>query len=175
MLALDPRFERIDAMVGRDFEAAVAELLEMLGYEDVECTSFYDKGADILALKNGARIAVQVKRWARPVDQKSVLQLVNGVKQYECDRGLLVTNSFLTEPAERTAKTWGIEIWDRRTLAELLRACRPRPTPADAPSAVPGLRRASSSGASRTRRGTADSSTAGSTGPGRGDELAEQS
>lgn len=129
MLAPDPRFERIDAMVGRDFEAAVAELLEMLGYEDVECTSFYDKGADILALKNGARIAVQVKRWARPVDQKSVLQLVNGVKQYECDRGLLVTNSFLTEPAERTAKTWGIEIWDRRTLAEFAQGLPPKTDP----------------------------------------------
>lgn len=129
MLAPDPRFERIDAMDGRDFEGAVAELLEMLGYEDVELTSFYDKGADILALRNGARIAVQVKRWSHPVDQKSVMQLVNGVKQYECDRGLLVTNSFLTEPAERTAKTWGIEIWDRRTLAEFAQGLPPKTDP----------------------------------------------
>ena len=41
MLAPDPRFEQIDEMDGRDFEAAVVELLELLGYEDVKRTSFY--------------------------------------------------------------------------------------------------------------------------------------
>lgn len=117
-MAPDPRFELIDAMDGRAFEAAVAELLAKLGYEDIELTSFYDKGADILAMKEGTRIAVQVKRWSHPVDQNSVMQLVNGVKQYECDRGLLITNSFLTKPAERTAKTWEIGVWDRRILAD---------------------------------------------------------
>jgi Holliday junction resolvase-like predicted endonuclease len=118
MLAPDPRFEQIDAMEGREFEAQVAGLLELLGYEDVAQTSYYDKGADILASKDGLRVAVQVKRWSHPIDQKSVMQLVNGVKQYECDRGLLVTNSYLTEPAVRTANTWQIEVWDRETLAE---------------------------------------------------------
>ena len=125
VLAPDPRFDRIDAMGGRDFEAAVAELLEMLGYKDVKLTSFYDKGADILTTKDGVRIAVQVKRWSHPVDQGSVMQLVNGVKQYECDRGLLVTNSYLTEPAKRTAKAWGVEVWDRRTLAEYAEGATP--------------------------------------------------
>jgi restriction endonuclease Mrr len=118
MLAPDPRFERIDAMDGRAFERAVAELLDILGYEDVEQTSYYDKGADIVATKDGVRTAVQVKRWSHPVDQKSVMQLVNGVKQYECERGLLITNSYLTGPAAQTAKTWGIEVWDRRTLGD---------------------------------------------------------
>jgi hypothetical protein len=112
-------------MDGRSFEVAVAELLEMLAYEDVKLTSFYDQGADILAVKDGVRIAVQVKRWSHPVDQNSVMQLVNGVKQYSCDRGLLVTNSYLTEPAERTAKTWNIEVWDRRTLADYAKGHRP--------------------------------------------------
>jgi HJR/Mrr/RecB family endonuclease len=116
-------------MEGRDFEAAVAELLEMLGYEDVELTAFYDKGADIIAVNDGARIAVQVKRWSHPVDQNSVMQLVNGVKQYQCDRGLLVTNSYLTEPADRTAKTWEIEVWDRRTLAEFAEGPETSPQP----------------------------------------------
>jgi hypothetical protein len=118
MLAPDPRFEQIDGMDGREFEVQVAELLELLGYEGVEQTSYYDKGADIIASKDGLRVAVQVKRWSHPVDQKSVLQLVNGVRQYECDRGLLVTNSYLTEPAVRTANTWAIEVWDRKKLAE---------------------------------------------------------
>jgi hypothetical protein len=43
MLAPDPRFELIDAMDGRDFERTVADLLELLGYDEVELTPHYDK------------------------------------------------------------------------------------------------------------------------------------
>jgi Restriction endonuclease len=118
MLAPDPRFERMDAMDGRAFEVAVAELLELLGYEDVEQTPYYDKGADILAVKDGQRVAVQVKRWSSSVGVDAIRQLIDGTKQYGCDRGLLVTNSYLTSEAKRTAKVWEVEVWDRRTLAD---------------------------------------------------------
>jgi restriction system protein len=118
MLAPDPRFARIDAMEGREFELAVAELLEILGYEDVEQTPYYDKGADILASKNGLRVAVQTKRWSNSVGVDAVRQLIDGTKRYGCDRSLLVTNSYLTDEAIRTAEAWEIEVWDRRRLAE---------------------------------------------------------
>jgi len=118
MLAPDPRFERIDAMEGREFEAAVAELLEILGYEDVEKTSYFDNGADVLAVKDGVRVAVQVKRWSNPVGVDAVRQLIDGIKRYACDRGLLVTNSYLTEEATRSVEAWDIEVWDRAKLAD---------------------------------------------------------
>lgn len=118
MLAPDPRFQRIDAMDGREFEAAVAELLERLGYEDVEPTPYYDRGADIIAVEGGVRVAVQVKRRSSAVGVDAVRQLVDGTKQYECDRGLLVTNSYLTAEAKRSAKAWEIEVWDRLVLGE---------------------------------------------------------
>lgn len=117
MLAPDPRFERIDSMDGREFETQVAELLELLGYEDVEQTPYYDKGADILAVKDGLRVAVQVKRWSSPVGVDAVRQLIDGTRRYGCERGLLVTNSYLTDEAKRSAEAWEIEVWDRRTLA----------------------------------------------------------
>jgi hypothetical protein len=118
MLAPDPRFDQIDAMEGREFERAVADLLKLLEFDQVEQTPFFDKGADIVAVKGGVRTAVQVKRWSNPVGVDAVRQLIDGQKQYECDRGLLVTNSFLTEEALRSAKTWNIEVWDRRKLAD---------------------------------------------------------
>lgn len=119
MLAPDPRFERIDAMEGREFEDAVAELFELLGY-DVEQTPFYDKGADIIAVRDGVRTAVQVKRWRNAVSVDGVRQLIDGMKQYGCTRGLLVTNSFLSDPALRSAKAWEIEVWDRAKLADFI-------------------------------------------------------
>jgi restriction endonuclease Mrr len=125
MLAPDPRFVRIDQMNGLDFEEAVVELLEGLGYENVERTGYYDKGADATAVKDGVRTAIQVKRWASAVDEAAVMQLVNGVRQYECERGLLVTNSYLTERAAKTAETWGVEVWDRRTLSDFVEGSAP--------------------------------------------------
>jgi hypothetical protein len=118
MLAPDPRFERIDEMEGREFEAQIAGLLELLGYEDVKQTPYYDKGADIVAVKDGLRIAVQVKRRSNSVGVDGVRQLIDGTKHYGCDRGLLVTNSYLTDEAIRSAEAWDIEVWDRDKLAE---------------------------------------------------------
>ena len=120
MLAPDPRFERIDGLDGLEFEAAVVELLALLGFEQVEHIGGFDKGADIVAVRDGVRTAVQAKRWSTAIDLKSVRQLVDGIHRYECTAGLLVTNSFLTKPALECAESWDIEVWDRHTLADFL-------------------------------------------------------
>ena len=120
MLAPDPRFDEIDGMEGHEFEAAVADLLRLRGFDQIVRNRGFDKGADIVAVKNGVRTAVQTKRWGTPVNLKAVRQLVDGVKRYGCARGLLVTNHYLTPPAIECAEEWGIEVWDRRELADWL-------------------------------------------------------
>lgn len=118
MLAPDPRLERIDAMTGPEFELAVRDLLELLGYDHVQTTPHFDKGADLIAVKDGVRTAVQVKRWSSPIRKDAVLQLWDGMDYYACKAGLLVTNSFLTREAEERATRFEIEVWDRRRIAE---------------------------------------------------------
>jgi restriction system protein len=120
MLAPDPRFERIDGLDGLEFEIAVAELLPLVGFEQVERIGGFDKGADIIALRDGVRTAVQAKRWSTPVNLNAVRQLVDGVHRYKCEAGLLVTNSFLTKPALECAAEWEFEVWDRHVLADFL-------------------------------------------------------
>jgi restriction system protein len=105
---------------GLEFEAAVIELLSLVGFEQVEHIGGFDKGADIVAVRDGTRTAVQAKRWSTPINLNAVRQLVDGIKRYECDAGLLVTNSFLTKPAIECAEFWSIEVWDRHTLADFL-------------------------------------------------------
>ena len=118
MLAPDPRLERIDRMDGLEFEEAVKELLELLGFEKVETTPRFDKGADLICTRDGIRTAVQVKRRSSGVKKDGVLQLVDGMQHYGCAAGILVTNSFLTPPAMERAAFYGIEVWDRRRIAE---------------------------------------------------------
>lgn len=105
-------------MNGFEFEAQVAELLELLGWTDIERTSRFDKGADIIGLRNGVRTAVQVKRRMNAVGVDAVRQLVDGMKHYDCAAGVLVTNHYLTARALASAKVWDVEVWDRETLAD---------------------------------------------------------
>lgn len=119
MFPPDPRFAVLDAMDGPEFERAVAELFELLGYE-VELIGGYDKGADLVITKDGERTGVQVKRYAGSVGIDAVRQLIDGMKRYECTRGLVVTNSFFTEPAIECAEAWEVDLWDRRELANYI-------------------------------------------------------
>jgi HJR/Mrr/RecB family endonuclease len=125
VLAADPRFEEIDAMEGKAFELAVVDLLQVLGYDDVERVGGFDKGADILATDEGERIAVQVKRHATAVGIGAVRQLIDGMKRYDCSRGLVITNSFFTEPAIECAQAWDIELWDRSVLSDFVEGDAP--------------------------------------------------
>lgn len=125
VLAPDPRFAVVDRMTGSEFEEALVELFEALGFETVERTSVYDKGADLIVVMDGERIAVQAKRAAKAVGIDAVRQLVDGRKAYECDRGLVVTNSYFTEQAQESAARWNVDLWDRRVLADYLEGPEP--------------------------------------------------
>jgi hypothetical protein len=117
MLAPDPRFARLDAMSGPDFELALVELFELLGYQ-VDRIGGFDKGADLVIQKDGERVAVQAKRCAGSVGIVAVRQLVDGMKSYGCSRGLVVTNSYFTEQAIECAERWDVDLWDRPQLAQ---------------------------------------------------------
>ena len=122
----DPRFAEIDAMDGSTFELSVVDLLQVLGYEDVERIGGFDEGADILATDEGERIAVQAKRHSTPVGISAVRRLIEGMKRCGCTKGLLITNSFFTEQAIELAEVCRIELWDRKVLSDLVEGEEPR-------------------------------------------------
>ena len=59
MLAQDPRLGVLDALTGEQFEQALVELFEALGYDEVERIGGFDKGADLILSLGADRIAVQ--------------------------------------------------------------------------------------------------------------------
>lgn len=117
--------EEIDAMTGREFEDYVAVILEGCGYEIEEMTpATNDYGADIIALAGEERMAIQCKRYARPVGVKAVQEVISAMKHYDCEAAIVITNNKFTKQAYTLADDHEVvTLWDRDDLIELRDRC----------------------------------------------------
>ena len=107
-----------DYMDGLAFEKYVAELLKSQGYTKVTLTERYDYGIDIIALKDGIRWGVQVKRYSNMVKAEAVRQVVTALNKYNCQRSMVVTNSTFSRPAKVLADSNDCVLIGKDELAE---------------------------------------------------------
>lgn len=107
-----------DYMDGLAFEKYVAELLKSQGYSKVTLTERYDYGIDIIALKDGIRWGVQVKRYSNMVKAEAVRQVVTALNKYHCQRSMVVTNSTFSRPAKVLADSNDCVLIGKDELAE---------------------------------------------------------
>lgn len=112
----------IDQMPGLEFERYVGRLLASQGYQVEVTRASGDFGADIVAIKEGYRFAVQVKRYEGKVPGSAVSQAVASMAFYECDWAMVVTNSHFTPGAIRLAKANQCRLVDRDALQEWISA-----------------------------------------------------
>ncbi|MGH7234557.1 MAG: restriction endonuclease [Candidatus Saccharimonadales bacterium] len=96
--------ERWHKMSGLQFERQMIIWLKKNGYDKVSLTEYYDRGVDIVALKENVSYAVQVKRSTRPVGVAAVRAVVAGLKSYGCEQAMVITNSTYTAQARRLAR-----------------------------------------------------------------------
>jgi len=110
----------IDKMDGKTFEKYLKVLFEKLGYK-VERTKYIgDYGADLVATKNGVRMVIQAKRYKKKVGIKAVQEAVASKGYYNCDKAMVVTNSYFTNQAKTLASRNKVELWDRKLLVKNL-------------------------------------------------------
>ena len=118
---------RLMTMDPGNFEGLIETLLETLGGVDVKKTSLsHDGGIDVRGtfVMGGVvpvRLAVQVKRWKKPVSAPEVQKVRGSLKNIE--RGLIITTSTFTEGAKKEAcadDKEAIELVDGAGLVELL-------------------------------------------------------
>jgi HJR/Mrr/RecB family endonuclease len=113
------QLQNIDTMDGLDFEQYVATLLRANGFRKVSITEKYDLGVDIIAEKNGIRWGIQAKRHSGLVKANAVRQVVTGLKLYDCDRSMVITNSTYSAVARRLAHANNCVLVDRTGLKKL--------------------------------------------------------
>jgi len=115
----------VDSMNGWHFESYVADLLHYRGWKIHEVTSGSgDYGVDIVASKDNARYAVQVKRHSHKVGQDAIREVVAGMSMYKCAVAMVVTNNYFSPSAKRLAAANRCVLVDRNALARWIAEAR---------------------------------------------------
>ena len=107
----------IDNMGGVKFEYYLADILRKLGYKDVIVTEKYDLGIDIIAIKDGVTWGIQAKRYNSMVKASAVRAAYTALSHYGCERALVVTNNYYSNPAKTLAASTSTILVDRDELA----------------------------------------------------------
>ena len=116
------KLENIDSLKGKDFEKFCVKLLEIDGYTEVKNTPISgDYGIDIIAEKDGIKYAIQCKRYEGKVGNDAIQEAIAGKEFYNCNIGIVLTNSDFTKNAKVLAKSVGIVLWNRDTLIDIIK------------------------------------------------------
>lgn len=119
---IEYELKKIDAMSGRDFEYWCADLLKKSGFENVEVTQGSgDQGVDVLAEKAGIKYAIQCKCYASDLGNAPVQEVNAGKAIYHCHIGVVMTNRHFTVGAQQAAEANNILLWDRESIAKMLK------------------------------------------------------
>ena len=106
------------------FEEGVADLLQRLGYRSVQRVGGSgDLGVDITCQdKEGRSVVVQCKQYAGVRIGSKDIQTFIGMQRvhHEADRGIFVTTSEFTTPAQNLAERHGITLIDDKELLNLI-------------------------------------------------------
>lgn len=111
--------DEVDKMTGVEFENYVEALLRRDGYKTETTATSGDYGVDLVAIKDGQRIAIQCKRYTRSLDQTSVREVYAGMTKYKCSLGVVITNRHFTKHAIDLASSTNCILIDRESLALL--------------------------------------------------------
>jgi restriction endonuclease Mrr len=94
----------IAGMSGLEFEQLLARLLLRIGYTDIRLTPVNDQGGDIICNSiKGISTVIQAKRWKKPLGNKVVQEILGAMLNYDCQAGLVITNSTFTLSAKELA------------------------------------------------------------------------
>ena len=112
---------QVDRLNPYEFEEWVARFLRTSGFNAYSTQRSGDYGVDVIAEKNGTKIAIQVKKFSKPVGIKAVQEIIAGKYYYNCHEGWVVTTApYFTQAAKNLAQTQNIKLFNKNDLAILL-------------------------------------------------------
>ena len=116
----------IDQMDGFQFEFYLKALFQELGYKAQVTAQSGDFGADLI-MKGQQKIVIQAKRYGRKnrVGISAIQQVYGAQAYYKADEAWVITNSSFTKSARALAEACNVQLFDRKTLQELILQVNP--------------------------------------------------
>jgi hypothetical protein len=108
------------SMRGKPFEVFLKDVFEYLGYDCRLTAKSGDQGVDLIAKKEGTKIAIQAKAYQNSVGNESVQQAVAGMRHYGCNQCAVITNSRFTPSAIELARTNNCKLIDETQIESLI-------------------------------------------------------
>lgn len=113
--------DKIDKMSGGEFEDFLEVLFNNKGYKVQNMPLSGDFGADLVVQKHNDKIAIQAKRYSNKVGLHAIQEVIGSMAYYNCNKGMVITNSYFTKSARKLAKVNNIILWNRdRFIKEVL-------------------------------------------------------
>jgi restriction system protein len=112
------KLSNIDNMSGQDFEYYVAKLMRSRGYSVQVTKGSGDLGVDLIVQSGITKYAVQTKRYDKKVPRTAVSDAVAGMKIYDCNIAMVITNNYFQKGAIDLAKVNNCILVDRNVLTE---------------------------------------------------------
>jgi len=108
------------SMSGGEFEDFMAQLLRAAGYKVDVVGGAGDQGVDLLMKKGRKLIAVQCKKYGRPVGNAAISAVYAGAKHYGAKQAWVVAPEGFTKGAIDLAKSTGVRLMGRKGIDTLL-------------------------------------------------------
>jgi len=108
-----------DDMDGIEYEVFCKGILEKHGWKVTLTKKTGDQGVDLIAEKNSIKIALQCKKYNRPVGNKAVQEVYTGKQFYDLKYGGVVSNRSFTDSAKKLASKNGIKLLHHNDLAKI--------------------------------------------------------
>jgi len=110
----------IDCLSQKEFENFIRWLLEELSFKVEPKNYTATSGVDLVATKDGERIAIQARRYPKNHKVSDIIILISqdSKRIYECNRSIAIATTYFSEKAMADAKSGNVEIWDIDALSE---------------------------------------------------------
>jgi HJR/Mrr/RecB family endonuclease len=117
--------QHILSLSSTDFEHYIADLFRRQGYRVTRTGQTGDHGVDVRAEKDGLKCVIQCKRYIdKAVGEPAIRDLYSAIVNEGADRGICVTTSRYTKPAQRYVKGKAITLIDKDGLLKMVRQHR---------------------------------------------------
>jgi hypothetical protein len=118
---LQKTWTKSGTMSGREFEHFMADLFRTAGYKVDVVGGAGDQGVDLLLKEGRKRIAVQCKKYGKPVGNAAVSAVYAGAKHYGAKQAWVVAPEGFTKGAVGLAKSTGVRLMGRKGIDGLLK------------------------------------------------------